>query len=107
MAFTIKQFDRRPLFVGVLTDENGVVNLTTAGTVFFNMRTEAGSIKINRGTAAITSAAAGQVTYTWGTADLDTVNSYQAEFEVVWNDGKAETFPSDGYISISVVDDIA
>lgn len=107
MAFTIKQFDTRPLFVGILNDEDGVVNLTTAGSVVFNMRSTAGSLVINRGTAAITSAAQGQVTYTWGTGDLNTVGDYEGEFEVIWNDGKRETFPSGGYIAISVIDDIA
>ena len=113
MAFTIKQGDRRPLFVVVLKDNVGeageaVVNLTTAGTVFFNMRQTGGTVvKINRGLAAITSAAAGQVTYSWGTADVNTAGNFQAEMEVVWNDGKAETFPNDGYWDVTITDDIA
>jgi hypothetical protein len=108
MAFTVKQFDRRPLLVGILSDEDGVVNLTTAGSVFFNMRESGGgAVKVTRGSTAITSAAAGEVTYTWGTADLDTAGDYEGEFEVVWNDGKAETFPSADYIEITVIDDIA
>lgn len=112
MAFTIKQFDRRPLFVVALKDNFGevgeaAVNLTTAGTAFFNMRSSGGAVKISRGTASITNAAGGEVTYTWGTVDTDTAGTYQAEVEIVWNDGKAETFPNSGYWDITIVDDIA
>ena len=65
------------------------------------------AVKINRGSAAITSAATGEVTYSWGTADTDTAATYQAEIEIVWNDGKAETFPNDSYWEVVVTDDIA
>jgi hypothetical protein len=64
-------------------------------------------VKISRGTAVITSAAAGEVTYNWGTADTDTAGAYEAEIEVLWNDGKAETFPNNGYWEITITDDIA
>jgi hypothetical protein len=113
MAFTIKQGDRRPLFVVVLKDNIGeageaAVNLTTATSAFFNMRAEnAGAIKINRGSAAITSAAAGEVTYSWGTADVNTAGNFEAEMAIVWNDGKEETFPNDSYWEVTITDDIA
>lgn len=114
MAFTIKQGDTRPLFVVVLKDDFGQpgeapVNLTTAGgTAFFNMRSAgAGATKISRGTALVTNAAAGEVTYSWTAADTNTAGDYEAELEVQWTGGKVETFPNDGYWDISVVDDIA
>ena len=115
MAFTIKQNDRRPVFVVILKDNFGEqteapVNLTTVtgGTASFNMRAaNGGAIKINRGTAQITSAAAGEVTYSWTAIDTNTVGSYEAEIEVIWSDGKAETFPNDGYWDVEIVDDIS
>jgi hypothetical protein len=112
MAFTIKQGDRRPLFVVALKDNYGevdeaAVDLTTAGSALFNMRSSGGAVKISRGSAAITTPATGIVTYSWGTADVDTAGSYQAELEIVWNDGKAETFPNDSYWDVEFVDDIA
>ena len=115
MAFQIKQGDRRPLFVVVLKDNFGEpseapVNLTTivSGTAVFNMRGPAPgtAVVINRGSAAITSAAAGEVTYNWGTAVLE-VGTYQAEIEITWADGKAETFPNDSYWEVVVTEDIA
>lgn len=113
MAFTIKQNDRRPLFVVALKDDFGElteapVNLTTASTVVFNMRTATGgTIRVNRGGAAITNAAAGEVTYSWGTADTALNGSYEAEVEVTWADGKVETFPNNSYWTVTIVDDIA
>ena len=75
--------------------EEAAVNLTTAGTVVFNMRAAGGgAVKINRAVATITDAAAGEVTYSWGTADVDTVGDYEAEMEAIWADAKKETFPN-------------
>lgn len=114
MAFSIKQNDTRPLFVVVLKDDFGEpteapVNLTTAGgTAFFNMRAvSGGAVKITRGTALVTNAAAGEITYSWTASDTNTVGAYEAELEVQWAGGKVETFPNDGYWEINVTDDIA
>jgi hypothetical protein len=120
MAFEIKQGDRRPLFVVVLKDDFGeatesIVNLTTAGhasgTAFFNMRQVGGAVKISRGTATITNAAGGEVTYSWGTADTNTAGAFEAEVEIIWNDGKPETFPGGpgggSYWDVTITDDIA
>ena len=112
MAFNIKQNDQRPLFVVVLKDNFGevgeaVVDLTTATSAVFNMRNASGgSIAINRAAAVITSAASGMITYSWGTADLDTAGTYEAEIEITWNDGKKETFPNDSYWEVIVTEDI-
>lgn len=117
MAFELKQNDRRPVFVVVLKDDFGepseaIVNLTTATSAVFNMRAaNGGAVKITRGSAAISNAAGGEVTYAWGTADTDTVGDFEAEVEVTWNDGKAETFPGGpaggSYWEVTISDDIA
>ena len=112
MSFTLKENDTRPLFVVVLKDNMGEVgeapvNLTTASTALFNMRAVGGAVKVSLAGAAITSAAAGEVTYSWGTADVDTAGEYEAEVQITWNDTKKETFPNDSYFSVSIVDDIA
>jgi hypothetical protein len=117
MAFEIKQGDRRPLFVVILKDDFGepteaVVNLTTATSAVFNMRVvNGGTVKISRQTAAITNAAGGEVTYSWGASDTDTIGNYEAEVEIIWNDGKAETFPGGpgggNYFAVTITDDIA
>lgn len=114
MAFNIKQNDRRPLFVVGLKDDFGestesAVDLTTATGAVFNMRLASSpfTVKVNRGSAAITNAAAGEVTYTWGTADTTLNGTFDAEVEIAWADGKVETFPGAGYFEVIVWDDIA
>lgn len=117
MAFEIKQNDRRPLFVVVLKDDFGetsesIVNLTTATSAVFNMRdATSGTVKVSRGSATISNAAGGEVTYAWGTADTATAGDYVAEVEITWNDGKPETFPGGpaggSYWEITITDDIA
>jgi hypothetical protein len=113
MAFTIKQNDRRPAFVVNLRDNFGegdeaAVDLTDADTVAFSMRAKGGgAVKIGRADAVISDAATGEVTYEWDTLDTDTPGNFEAEVEVTWNDGKAETFPNKGYWDIVITDDIA
>lgn len=116
MAFELKQYDRRPFFVVVLKDNFGeanesIVNLTTAGSAVFNMRAVSpGTKTILRGSAQISNAAGGEVTYQWGATDTDTAGAFQAEVEVIWADGKAETFPGGpsggNYWDVTITDDI-
>lgn len=119
MAFEIKRHDQRPFFVVVLKDDFGeptesVVNLTTAGTAYFNMGTSnagvLGAAKVTRGAATITNAVAGEVTYQWGTADTNAAGAYLAEVAIIWNDGKQETFPggpaSGKYWEVTITEDV-
>ena len=41
-----------------------------------------------------------------GAWETDTAGVYRAEFEVMYNDGRLETFPNDGYISIQILSDL-
>jgi len=112
MTFSLKQFDTAPAFVVALKDNFGetneaAVNLTTASSAVFNMRSVGGSLYISRGSATITSASTGVVTYNWGTADARTAGAYEAEIEIIWANGTIETFPNDSYWDVTVVDDIA
>jgi hypothetical protein len=113
MPFYLKQNDRRPLFVVVLKDNFGepteaIVNLTTATSAVFNMRsaTTPFAVKVNRGTATISNAAGGEVTYAWAAVDTADTGTFHAEVEILWNDGKAETFPNNGYWDVTITDDI-
>lgn len=118
-AFEIKRGDLRPFFVTVLQDDLAstptIVNLTTATSVVFNMGTSVagalGATKVSRGSATISNAAGGEVTYQWGTADTNAAGDFLAEVEVIWNDGKPETFPGGPtggkYWAVTVTQDIA
>lgn len=115
MTFTIKQNDTRPKYVVALKDDFGQpgeapINLTTATSVKLKLREHdtVGAPKINR-TCSITDAANGVVTFTWIAGDLDTVGTYDSEFEITWSDGGIETVPNgsgDDYLVVEVVDDL-
>lgn len=47
----------------------------------------------------------GIVTYIWQEGDTDTPGEYQSEIVVDWG-GREQTFPTIGYISITIVDDL-
>lgn len=49
---------------------------------------------------------AGWVHYDWQTGDTASPGLYFAEVEVTWPGGKTQTFPADGYGTVSVVSDL-
>lgn len=106
----IKRGDRRPSIVIQCLDGATPVNLTGATSAKFIMGTvDAGGVgtpKVNAA-ATITNAVLGEVTYHWILADVDTIGEYKAEVEVTWSDGKLQTFPAAGYLTVKVVADIA
>lgn len=67
----------------------GVSTLKTSGTMTFDA---------DRST--------GKVTYAWQTTDLDTPADYKVEVEVTWANGQKQTFPSDSYLTVSVIADV-
>ena len=99
--FFLTKGDRRPLFVVTLVDDYGEateasVNLTTAGSAGFSMfgPSPGTALKITRGSAAVTSAAQGELTYSWTAGDVDTAGTFWADAKIYWADGRAETFPN-------------
>lgn len=103
--FTLKQHDTWPPLDAALVDANGPINLTTAASVKLILKTASGSTQII-GTCSIVSAVAGTVRYLWQTSDTASVNTFNAEFEITWNDGKIETVPNSGYFEVAVVADL-
>jgi hypothetical protein len=112
MTFIIKQNDTRPAYVAVLKEDFGLeteapVDLTDAESVRFLARTTDNTEVLNvDGSADIDDAVNGIISYTWAEGDTATVGEYQIEIEVTWDDGGVETFPNNGYASMTVVDDL-
>ena len=112
MAVTYKQHDTAPSYVVDLADDFGLpgeapIDLTSATTVTFLMR-KTGQVGAPKVSAAMTvvDAANGRVQHDWASGDLDTVGSFDVEFEIAWSDGTVETIPNDSYLSIVVKDDL-
>lgn len=106
-SFTIKRADTGPRLLFALTPA-AEIDLTGA-TVRFNMRSrQAGTIRINRASAAIvTATVTPTVAYDWQTGDTATAELCDAEFEVTYAGGVVETFPNNGFITVVIEGDIA
>lgn len=106
MTFSIKKGDTSPALRATLRyDDCSAVNLTGAS-VRFHMR-QVGSTQVLIDAAAVVVSVAGVVEYRWTSLNTAAVGAYEAEFEVTYADGKIETFPSDGFISVEIVEAIA
>lgn len=107
MTFFIKENDTVPSIRATLQNGSGnAVDLIDAS-VRFHMRAISGGSATVDAAATIVNAANGLVQYNWSAADTAEVGSFQAEFEVTYSDGTVETFPSNGYIRVEIIDDIA
>jgi len=106
MPFYIKQNDTVPSLRATLENGSGdAVDLGTA-TVRFHMRTLGTTTALIDEAAQVITASSGVVQYNWASGNTATVGSYQAEFEVNYSNGTIETFPSNGYIRVEIIDDI-
>jgi hypothetical protein len=105
--FVIRKGDRLPELTATLKDSAGLAVDLTAATLEFHMRAVAGGTPKVDAAATVVSPSAGTVKYVWATADTDTAGSYYGEFEVTFGDGRKQSFPNPGYITISVTDELA
>lgn len=102
-SLTVKAGDTYPPVQITLSDAGGSVDLTVADSVRFVMKSGA---TIVEGPMTVTDATAGIVEYTWTSGDTDIAAVYQAEVEVTWNVGEIETFPNDGYKTVTILADL-
>lgn len=104
----MKQHDLLPQFKTTLLDDTTPVDLSYAATARLILRSLTG-IKVNQFmtiTDQSDPANTGIVVYDWRLGDTDTAGSYRAEIEVVWQDGRPQTFPGKGYIIVTFVGDL-
>lgn len=108
--FSIKQNDLLPILEAILQDVNGTpVDLSTASGVVFHLREEGdATLKITSGAVTIDATpTTGKVTYEWVNGDTDVNGLFLGEFEVTWPGPKKQTFPSVGYVSVAIIDDLS
>ena len=103
---TLKRGDTRHAIRAVLKDATGSpVNLTDC-TVSFHMASLGRSATVSRA-VDIHDTAGGEVWVVFAPGETDISGGYyRAEFQVVYGDGRRETFPNDGYISIQILSDL-
>lgn len=110
MVFTIVQNDTAPPISSRLTDSGSPVDLNNASNVFFHMEDEYDREVINddlTGRVNIVDPESGDVEYVWQSGDTEKIGSYKAHWEVLYNNGEVETFPSRDKIDIEVTEEIA
>lgn len=111
MPHTIKSGDTAPAFGVTLLSLNQPVNLAGA-TVTFIMATAAGVAPVVTAAAVLeqvgdgSDGSKGKVRYDWVLADTAVPGSFVAEWEVVYASGKRQTFPSSGFDTVTINDDL-
>lgn len=105
-TFRIKRGDTSPALEYTLGihAEGGAVLAGAAAT--FHMKALGGSAAKVDAAATITDDD-GVLVYEWDAADTDTAGVFLAEFEVTYADDSVETFPGDGWITVTVGVDLA
>lgn len=107
MSFSIKRNDRQPTFDVTLEAPAGTpVDLTGCTVKLIMTKDGSSSSKVNAA-ATVTSAADGEVSYSWGATDTDTAGLYRAEWEVTFAGGTKRTFPAEDYLYVNVLPDLA
>lgn len=106
MAFQIKRGDRVPALSVLLRNGDGSIPDLTGASVVLNMRDAVTKAAvISRAAVVVTDLADAGVSYAWEVADTATVGSFEVEFEVVFADGRAGTYPNRGFKSVSINED--
>lgn len=98
--FHIVEDDRLPALKRICYDNDGVFPLTSVTAQTFTMTGPGGTIT---GTATIEDAVNGVIRYDWGATDTNVPGLYRGRFKVTIS-SKTMSFPSDGYIMVTVAE---
>jgi hypothetical protein len=102
--YSITQGDTQWTLEGAVTDSNGnVINLTTAVSVTFNVKSETGA-QILSNSASVISASGGIVGYTSSSNDIPYLipGIYTADFTITFSSGQILTAPTYPKIILTV-----
>ena len=104
--FVMKRGDLLPDFVALLYGaDNLLVDLTAATNVKLALKYQTGSTTPLLLTMAADPDRLGRCTYAWQPGDTDTPGIFNGEIIVSWG-GRAQTFPTEGYFTVQIVDDL-
>ena len=109
MTFKIRQGDTAPPISSTLADNGGPVDLNNASNVRFHMQDQFERVIVEddlTGRVNIVDEDLGKVEYVFSTNDTTDVGSYTGEWEVLYDDGRIETFPVDGYVNIEITEQV-
>ena len=92
--------DDAPSIFGTLAVDGTVLNLTTATSVYFQMRQSADRRFVVNAAATIVTAALGAVRYDWSPGDLAIPGNYVMRWQINWNDGPVQHSDPENTIAI-------
>ena len=104
--YVVKCNDTSPPISATLLQDGLPYDLTGA-TVNFHMRLNGAALAKVDSVVTIIDSTGGIVEYDWQAGDLDTPGIYQLEWEVTNPDTSITTFPSSGYTTLKVEEDLA
>src|SRR5688572_12051401 len=105
--FAIKEGATLPAIESTLTYDDGTAIDLTGTSITFRMRRRSDTALTVNGSAAIISATAGTVRYSWVSADTDTQGEYIAEWVITYPGGGILIAPSAGYNTVHVVESLS
>jgi|LSQX01.3.fsa_nt_gb hypothetical protein len=104
---TLKRGDTRNCIRVILKDADGnPLSIPECKEIRFLMAPLGRLAMINRLAYVPDEGSPGEVWHVWALGDTDTSGVYRAEFRVEYMDGRKETFPSNGYISINIMNSL-
>ncbi len=108
--FLIKQHDTAPSLAAVLSEDGEPIAIPPGAAVVFVMRPrsrgcQAAAPALERA-AVVVNGGAGAVRYDWAVGDTAAAGVYDAEFKLSVA-GMITTYPSAGYIPVTVVKDLS
>ena len=98
----LKRGDTRPAIRATLKSNGAPVDLSGASVRFVMVGQ---GIALTRD-AEIVDAANGVVRVVFEPGDTDQAGTYHAEFEATFSDGRRETYPSHGYLTVQILPDL-
>ncbi len=105
MKLIMKRGDTRTAIKAALLDADGNPVELTGATVRFVVAGLSDGKTMDR-QADIVNPADGHVLVVFEPGDTDQAGMYRAEFEATFGDGRKETYPNDGYITIEIMPDL-
>lgn len=108
-TFNIKRGDRLPVLEATLLDGDGKpLNLSTASSVTLRLRERGSTTNASIvGTCVVAGSSRGEVEYRWASGETDAVGTFAAELVVTWSDGRTQTVPSRGRLTVIISDSLA
>lgn len=104
--YVMKRYDTYPPIFANLSDTNGIINLSAASQIKMIMKAQTGGTVISA-SCAIASALGGVVSHTWLATEVNQLDTWNLEWEILWNTASGvQTIPNDGYKTLLVEADL-